>query len=119
MGQFDSFCSLLQESKPIHVASANVSLPIEIEHKGKLVETGIFKKPIAGPVRVSKENLAGDRQADLVNHGGRDKAVYAYSYESYSKLSFNPALRNLLAYSNRRWQFPSSPQNGDRRSSEG
>lgn len=69
---------------PMHVVSVNVSLPIEIEHKGKHVKTGIFKKPITGPVRVSKENLAGDLQADLVNHGGRDKAVYAYSYENYS-----------------------------------
>ena len=65
------------------VVSVNVSLPIEIEHKGKLVKTGIFKKPINGPVSVLKENLAGDSQADFVNHGGKDKAVYAYSYENY------------------------------------
>jgi MOSC domain-containing protein YiiM len=66
------------------VVSVNVSLPIEIEHKGKPLMTGIFKESIKGPVSVSRENLAGDRQADLVNHGGKDKAVYAYSDENYA-----------------------------------
>jgi len=45
--------------------------------------TGFFKTPIEGPVSVGKTNLAGDGQADLVNHGGVDKAVLAYSAEHY------------------------------------
>jgi len=36
-------------------------------------------------VFVGKTNLAGDGQADLVNHGGVDKAVLAYSAEHYPK----------------------------------
>jgi len=66
------------------IISVNVSLPVEIEHKNKIVETGIFKKPVAGPVRVFRDNLSGDRQADLACHGGEDKAVYAYSLDNYA-----------------------------------
>src|SRR5581483_9340843 len=45
--------------------------------------TGYFKEPVAGPVHVGRTNLAGDGQADLVNHGGPDKAVLAYSADHY------------------------------------
>ena len=48
-------------------------------------QTGFFKMPIEGPEFVSKTNLAGDGQADLVNHGGVDKAVLAYSADHYPK----------------------------------
>lgn len=66
------------------VESINVSQPVKIEYKGKKLETGIFKKPIAGPVYVSKLNVQGDRQVDLKNHGGEHKAVYAFSLEHYA-----------------------------------
>jgi MOSC domain-containing protein YiiM len=49
---------------------------------GQTVATGIFKKPVAGPVQVGRLNLAGDGQADLSLHGGPDKAVYAYSWKN-------------------------------------
>jgi MOSC domain-containing protein YiiM len=47
--------------------------------------TGFFKEPIEGPVFVGATNLAGDGQADLINHGGVDKAVLAYSADHYPK----------------------------------
>src|ERR1700680_3683799 len=47
--------------------------------------TGFFKTPIEGPVFVGTTNLAGDGQADLINHGGVDKAVLAYSADHYPK----------------------------------
>jgi MOSC domain-containing protein YiiM len=65
------------------VLSVNVGLPREIRWRGKSITTGIYKKPVAGPVRVHTLNLDGDRQADLRVHGGRDKAVYAYPSEFY------------------------------------
>ena len=64
--------------------SVNVSLPKEINFKGKTVRTGIFKKPVQGPVRVNKLNLEGDGQADLVGHGGEFRAVYVYSFDNYA-----------------------------------
>jgi MOSC domain-containing protein YiiM len=63
--------------------SINVSLPLEIDSGGRSVSTGIFKRPVDGPVAVTSLNLDGDRQADLKNHGGEFKAVYAYSYDHY------------------------------------
>jgi len=47
--------------------------------------TGFFKSPIEGPAFVATTNLAGDGQADLIHHGGIDKAVLAYSAEHYPK----------------------------------
>jgi len=46
-------------------------------------KTGFFKTPIEGPVFVGTTNVAGDGQADLINHGGVDKAVLAYSAGHY------------------------------------
>lgn len=45
--------------------------------------SGIFKEPVSGPVRLGQTNLDGDGQADLVHHGGADKAVLAYSADHY------------------------------------
>ncbi|HYH65571.1 MAG TPA: MOSC domain-containing protein [Urbifossiella sp.] len=45
--------------------------------------TGFWKEPVRGPVAVRFTNLDGDGQADLVNHGGADKAVLAYPAAHY------------------------------------
>lgn len=66
------------------IISVNVGLPREVEWKGKVVATGIFKAPVHHRVKVKRLNLAGDRQADLTVHGGEDKAVYAYPTEHYA-----------------------------------
>jgi MOSC domain-containing protein YiiM len=66
------------------IVSINVSPPVEIIHENKRIMTGIFKKPVEGPVYVSKDNIEGDGQADLKNHGGGYKAVYAYSFDHYT-----------------------------------
>jgi MOSC domain-containing protein YiiM len=55
------------------VLSVNVGLPREVE----------WKEPVAGPVAVRRDNLDGDRQADLTVHGGPNKAVYGYASEHY------------------------------------
>ena len=65
------------------LVSVNVGLPRAIEHNGTTIETGIFKQPVSGRIRFSKSGLAGDGQADKKNHGGIDKAAYAYSFENY------------------------------------
>jgi MOSC domain-containing protein YiiM len=64
--------------------SINVGLPREVEWRGRLVLTSIFKAPVLGGVRVAKLNLEGDQQSDLSVHGGLDKAVYAYPSEHYA-----------------------------------
>jgi len=47
------------------------------------VQTAIWKSPVAGRRRVSQLNVDGDRQADLVGHGGQHRAVLVYQAESY------------------------------------
>jgi MOSC domain-containing protein YiiM len=46
--------------------------------------TAFWKSPVAGPVAVRRTNLDGDGQADLVNHGGPDKAVCVYTLDHYT-----------------------------------
>ena len=67
------------------VVSVNVGRVREVEWRGHLVRTGIWKEPV-GPaqVRVEGVNLHGDDQADRTVHGGPDKAVYAYATEDYA-----------------------------------
>ncbi len=68
----------------MHVVSVQVGQPRRIQWKGRSIETAIFKEPVEGRVAVGETDLAGDRQADLRVHGGRDKAVYAYPSEHYA-----------------------------------
>lgn len=68
----------------MNLLSINTSLPIDVEVKGKMITTGIFKKPVEGTVFVDKDNLKNDLQADLKNHGGEHKAVYAFSSDHYA-----------------------------------
>jgi MOSC domain-containing protein YiiM len=63
--------------------SVNVSLPREVPHGRETVSTGIFKEPVGARVMLRTTNLDGDGQADLENHGGVDRAAYAYSTENY------------------------------------
>lgn len=60
--------------------------------------TAIFKRPTSGPVAVSALGLSGDGHADLVNHGGLDKALCVYPGVHY------PAWRAL---------FSEQPDTGD------
>jgi MOSC domain-containing protein YiiM len=66
------------------VVSINVGRPREVEWRGKLVRTSIFKEPVSGRVRIAALNVEGDEQSDLSVHGGADKAVYAYPVEHYA-----------------------------------
>ena len=68
----------------MRVVSVNVGLPRTVRRRGRDVTTGIFKEPVAGPVRLHRLNLECDRQADLSVHGGATKAVYAYPLEHYA-----------------------------------
>jgi len=68
----------------MNLLSINTSVATEIEYQGKIISTGIFKKPITTPLFISKEGLSGDQQVDLKNHGGEHKAIYAFSSDHYS-----------------------------------
>ena len=65
------------------LVSLSVARPRLTVYKGTTINTGIFKKPVAGRVALRTLNLEGDQQADLSVHGGPHKAVYAYPAEHY------------------------------------
>ena len=62
------------------------------------VPSGFVKRAVDGPVHVHGLGLEGDQQADLVAHGGLDKAIYGYAAEHYPHwLEDFPEHRNVLA----------------------
>lgn len=65
------------------ILSVNIGKPQQIHFKNKEVSTGIFKQPVHRSLFLSGLNFEGDGQADLVHHGGREKAVCVYPYEHY------------------------------------
>jgi MOSC domain-containing protein YiiM len=67
------------------VISVNVGKPKTVMVDGKPLTTGIFKEPVSEPLFVTKLNFDGDGQADLVHHGGYDKAICAYPSEHFTQ----------------------------------
>lgn len=64
------------------IISINVAVPRTVVGEGQTYETAIYKQPAAG-AHLTRSNFEGDRQGDLLAHGGPDKAVYAYSFDHY------------------------------------
>ena len=46
--------------------------------------SGIVKTPVAGPVRVTPQGIAGDGQDDLKHHGGPDNVALMYAAAHYA-----------------------------------
>ncbi|MFA7291275.1 MAG: MOSC domain-containing protein [Rhodocyclaceae bacterium] len=59
--------------------------PVRIDDEGQF--SAIWKEPLTGPVRITREGLAGDVQADRRVHGGPEKAVHHYAGENYARLA--------------------------------
>ncbi|PKF49338.1 hypothetical protein AT251_19620 [Enterovibrio nigricans] len=76
----------------------------------RAVSTGIVKRPIEGKIQVTEMGLEGDFQVDSRVHGGLDKALYQFPFETYTTLA--EALPHLAA------RF-SSPCVGENLSSSG
>jgi len=68
----------------MRIVSIQVGRPRDASAKGHMVNTAIFKRPLAGRVMLRRLNLDGDQQADLTVHGGAEKAVYVYPSEHYA-----------------------------------
>ncbi len=71
----------------MRLLSVNVGLPQEVEWRGSTVRTAIFKSPVDDRRHVTRLNVDGDGQADLVGHGGEHRAVYVYDRSSYEHWS--------------------------------
>lgn len=82
------------------IVSVNIGTPEQLGVEGAAAwydgpwTTSIFKRALDRPVRVTATGLAGDGQADPVNHGGPDKAVCVYPadyYEAWRRVLALPA----------------------------
>lgn len=67
----------------MNVLSVNVGRAERMENAKASGLTGIFKRPVDGPVFISAEGLAGDAICDVENHGGMDQAVYVFGQPDY------------------------------------
>lgn len=67
----------------MRVMSVNLAQARSIEYRGENHQTGIFKTPVKGSVTLTRMGVGGDRVCDLLNHGGVDKAVYAFAIDHY------------------------------------
>lgn len=69
----------------VRIVSLQIGLPQEqvLGSKNRAVTTGFVKSSVVGKVWLGQLNLAGDGQADLVHHGGVDKAVCVYPADHY------------------------------------
>ncbi|REE69704.1 MOSC domain-containing protein YiiM [Paenibacillus taihuensis] len=65
------------------LVSINVGKPTVMEFNQKEIVTSIFKMPVYTLLELDSDGFQGDAQADLKNHGGKDKAVCVYSYGHY------------------------------------
>jgi ferredoxin-NADP reductase/MOSC domain-containing protein YiiM len=63
--------------------SVNVGMPKNVPWQGKTVHTGVWKRPVRGPVMARRLNIDGDGQGDLQGHGGEQRAVLVYQLQSY------------------------------------
>lgn len=65
--------------------SVNVGRPQPIAAKSG--QSGIFKRPVDGPVWVGRLGLSGDHILDTANHGGPEQAVYVFTQPDYDHWS--------------------------------
>jgi MOSC domain-containing protein YiiM len=61
----------------------NIGMPRVENFHGKEYMTGMCKRPVAGPLRLTAQGFEGDGVGDRKNHGGSDKAVCVYCLDHY------------------------------------
>jgi MOSC domain-containing protein YiiM len=72
----------------MQLISVNVGQEQTLIRPNKSEQTGIFKLPVDGAVKITRNGIPGDFIGDSKNHGGPDQAIYVYGatdYEWWSK----------------------------------
>ncbi|WP_338452954.1 MOSC domain-containing protein [Niallia oryzisoli] len=69
--------------------------PHAVNAMDKLWESGIFKEKIDEKIWLSRTGLLGDEVADTKNHGGAEKALFAYTVEHYDEWRKDQALETI------------------------
>jgi MOSC domain-containing protein YiiM len=74
----------MEKNNTWDVLAVLVGQPSELrDGNGHSVQSAINKSVVNHAIYLTETNFEGDRQADTKNHGGKDKAVLAYSYDHY------------------------------------
>ena len=63
--------------------SINVGVPNDLAWHGETVRTAVWKHAVPGRRMARRLNLDGDRQGDLIGHGGEHRAIFVYQIECY------------------------------------
>ncbi len=63
--------------------SVNIGKEETLVRPNKTEQTGIFKRPVSGPVQVTPLGIPGDFIGDKKHHGGPDQAIYIYGQGDY------------------------------------
>jgi len=66
------------------IRALNIGLPKKEIFHGKTFITGMCKKPVSGPLLLTRQGFEGDGVGDRKNHGGTDKAVCVYGLDHYA-----------------------------------
>ncbi len=64
--------------------SVNLGQERTLQYKDRVERTGIFKFPVAGPVKVKRLGLEADVIVSKKHHGGPDQAIYVYGGADYA-----------------------------------
>lgn len=67
----------------LRLLSVNVGDGTPIAGPRKCGKTGIYKRPVQGPVEILSGGLADDAISDKKNHGGPEQAVYVFGAPDY------------------------------------
>ncbi len=67
----------------MRLLSVNVGREEPIGNAKSSGRTGIHKRSVGAPVRITSGGLAGDAICDTENHGGADQAVYVFGAPDY------------------------------------
>ncbi|SHN28111.1 MOSC domain-containing protein [Gracilibacillus kekensis] len=78
------------------IFSLNVGKPKIYQLEGKDIRTGFIKKPIYKPSFLTLTGFEEDGQADLINHGGEEKALLLYPKDHY--LFWNKQYNKTFSY---------------------
>jgi MOSC domain-containing protein YiiM len=66
---------------PGRLESVNLAASARFDLPARDGSTGIDKRPVPGPVRLTPAGVEGDTIVAVADHGGPDQAVYAYSVD--------------------------------------
>ncbi|WCK52714.1 MOSC domain-containing protein [Aneurinibacillus sp. Ricciae_BoGa-3] len=65
------------------IISVNIGMPKVIRYADREVSTAIFKERVDTGALLTRTGFLGDKQGDLKNHGGLDKAACVHAFEHY------------------------------------